>query len=103
MTSLLRLLFLFLLIPAAMAADRPPNVLIIFCDDLGYADIGPFGATAWKTPNLDRMAAEGRKFSRFYVSSAVCSASSTRPLAWECGRRVCRQRADVDETSRPTP
>ena len=37
-------------------AKRPPNVVIIFIDDLGYADIGPFGATAYKTPNLDRMA-----------------------------------------------
>lgn len=53
----------------------PPNVIVIFCDDLGYADIGPFGAKQWKTPNLDRMAEEGRKFTRFYVSSAVCSAS----------------------------
>src|SRR6185503_13360973 len=73
--TLLRLLPFLLLILSCMAADRPPNVVIIFCDDMGYADIGPFGATKWKTPNLDRMAAEGRKFSRFYVSSAVCSAS----------------------------
>ncbi len=70
-----RLLFLFLTVLAAAAEDAPPNVVIIFCDDLGYGDIGPFGAGKWKTPHLDRMAAEGRKFSRFYVSSAVCSAS----------------------------
>jgi len=70
-----RLLLVLLLTLPCMAADRPPNVVIIFCDDLGYGDIGPFGATKWKTPHLDRMAAEGRKFSRFYVSSAVCSAS----------------------------
>jgi arylsulfatase A len=44
-------------------------------DDMGYADIGPFGATAYKTPNLDRMAREGRKFTDFYVTQAVCSAS----------------------------
>ncbi len=69
------LLFLLLLTGTGMAADRPPNVVIVFCDDMGYGDIGPFGAKQWKTPNLDRMAAEGRKFSRFYVSSAVCSAS----------------------------
>ena len=44
-------------------------------DDMGYADIGPFGATAYPTPNLDRMAKEGRKFTDFYVTQAVCSAS----------------------------
>jgi arylsulfatase A len=57
------------------AAERPPNVVVIFCDDLGYADIGSFGATSYKTPNLDRMAKEGRRFTNFHVSSAVCSAS----------------------------
>jgi arylsulfatase A len=67
---------LLLLLPwCCGAAEPPPNVVILFCDDLGYADIGPFGAKDYRTPHLDRMAAEGRKFSRFYVSSAVCSAS----------------------------
>jgi arylsulfatase A len=56
-------------------ATRPPNVVIIFIDDLGYADIGPFGATAYKTPYLDRMAAEGRIFTDFHAATAVCSAS----------------------------
>ncbi|HEX6961701.1 MAG TPA: sulfatase [Lacipirellula sp.] len=60
---------------ASAAAPERPNVVIIFIDDLGYADIGPFGATAYPTPNLDRMAAEGRKFTDFHTSSAVCSAS----------------------------
>jgi arylsulfatase A len=57
------------------ASDRLPNIVIIFCDDLGYADIGPFGATAYKTPNLDRMAKEGRLFTDFHAATAVCSAS----------------------------
>ena len=52
-----------------------PNVVIIFMDDLGYADIGPFGAEGYATPALDRMAQEGRIFTDFYVSQAVCSAS----------------------------
>ncbi len=52
-----------------------PNVVIIFIDDMGYADIGPFGAKSYPTPNLDRMAREGRRFTDFHVSSAVCSAS----------------------------
>ena len=53
----------------------PPNIVIIFIDDLGYADIGPFGATAYKTPHLDRMASEGRIFTDFHSATAVCSAS----------------------------
>ncbi|RIK84714.1 MAG: arylsulfatase [Planctomycetota bacterium] len=60
---------------AAAAPPTRPNVVIILCDDLGYADIGPFGATAYRTPNLDRMAAEGRKFTDFHSATAVCSAS----------------------------
>jgi len=62
-------------ISTTVAADRPPNVVIIFIDDMGYGDIGPFGATGYETPNLDRMAKEGRKFTDFYVTQAVCSAS----------------------------
>jgi arylsulfatase A-like enzyme len=62
--------------PQVAAADgRPPNVVVIFIDDMGYADIGPFGARAYPTPHLDRMAREGRKFTDFYVTQAVCSAS----------------------------
>lgn len=59
----------------AGAAERPPNVVIIFIDDMGYGDIGPFGAEGYETPNLDRMAQEGRTFTDFYVTQAVCSAS----------------------------
>ncbi len=54
--------------------ERPPNLVVIFVDDLGYADIGPFGGAA-PTPHLDRMAAEGRRFTDFAVASAVCTAS----------------------------
>jgi len=59
----------------ARGASRLPNFVIIFIDDMGYADIGPFGARGYPTPNLDRMAQEGRVFTDFYVSQAVCSAS----------------------------
>ena len=55
--------------------EELPNIVLIFMDDMGYADIGPFGAEGYKTPNFDRMAAEGRKFTDFYVTQAVCSAS----------------------------
>lgn len=60
---------------AAPSPDTPPNVVVIFMDDMAYADIGAFGATAYKTPHLDRMAREGRIFTDFYVTQAVCSAS----------------------------
>ena len=62
--------------PQAVAAKKKsPNVVVIFMDDMAYADIGPFGAKAYPTPHLDRMAKEGRKFTDFYVTQAVCSAS----------------------------
>jgi arylsulfatase A len=59
----------------ARECARQPNIVIIYIDDMGYADIGPFGATGYSTPHLDRMAAEGTKFTSFYSAQAVCSAS----------------------------
>lgn len=73
---ILTALALLLAIPAVGAAkDRLPNFVIIFIDDMGYADIGPFGAEGYETPHLDRMAREGRIFTDFYATQAVCSAS----------------------------
>lgn len=57
------------------AADRKPNIVIIFTDDQGYADLGCFGAEGFETPNIDRMARHGRKFTNFHVAQPVCSAS----------------------------
>ncbi|MBI5834209.1 MAG: sulfatase [Armatimonadetes bacterium] len=63
-------------LPRAVPRGRTlPNIVIIFCDDLGYGDIGTYGAQGYNTPNLDRLAREGRQFSRFYAAQAVCSAS----------------------------
>ncbi len=56
-------------------SESKPNVVIIFCDDLGYADITPFGAKAGLTPHLDKMSENGMTFTSFYASTAVCSAS----------------------------
>src|SRR5258708_24240370 len=66
----------------ATAEDRarPPNVVIIFADDQGYGDVGCYGAKGFETPNLDRMAKEGIRFTDFYVAQAVCSASRTALL-----------------------
>lgn len=54
---------------------RPPNFVVIFCDDLGYADVGCFGAQKYRTPHIDRLAREGVRLTDFYVAQAVCSAS----------------------------
>jgi arylsulfatase A len=73
------------------AADSPqsskPNIVIIFIDDMGYADIGPFGATKQRTPNLDRMAREGMKLTSFYAAP-VCSVSRAQLLTGCYGARV---------------
>ena len=66
----------------------PPNVVIMFTDDLGYADIGAFGDPAYPTPHLDRMAAEGVRFTSFYVSQPVCSASRASLLTGSYANRV---------------
>ena len=58
------------------AADAPrPNIVLIFADDLGYADLGCYGAKDIATPHLDRLAAEGSRLTSFYVAQAVCTAS----------------------------
>jgi arylsulfatase A-like enzyme len=62
-------------VSVVVAAERPPNFVLIYCDDLGYADIGPFGAKGYATPNLDQMAKEGMRLTSFETAAAVCSAS----------------------------
>src|SRR5689334_17032325 len=57
----------------ANAAGRAPNVVIILADDQGYCDIGCYGSRLIKTPRLDRMAAEGMRFTDFYAPAPVCS------------------------------
>jgi len=53
----------------------PPNFVVIFCDDLGYGDLGTFGHPTIRTPNLDRMAYEGQKWTQFYSADPVCTPS----------------------------
>ena len=68
--------FVFLLIlvaPIAMAEQ--PNFVVIFADDLGYGDLGVYGSETIRTPNLDRMAAEGMRFTDFYATAPFCSPS----------------------------
>ncbi len=82
MMNLITLILATIVVTAAQlaAAEHPeqpdkPNIIIIFNDDMGYADLGCFGAPKIKTPRIDQMAKEGRRFTDFYVASSVCSAS----------------------------
>jgi arylsulfatase A-like enzyme len=57
------------------AATRTPNFVIIFCDDLGYGDLGCYGHPSIRTPNIDRLASEGMRFTDFYSGAEVCTPS----------------------------
>jgi arylsulfatase A-like enzyme len=73
--------------------SRPPNVVLIFIDDMGYADLGCFGAKGYETPRIDRLAAEGLRLTNFYVSQAVCGASRASLLTGCYAERVGYQGA----------
>jgi len=83
----LLILTLALASASPVGATEKPNIVVIFIDDLGYADIGPFGATKQKTPHLDRMANEGMKLTSFYAAP-VCSVSRAQLLTGCYGARV---------------
>ena len=55
--------------------QRPPNFVVIFADDMGYADIGPYGNPSTRTPTLDRLAQEGQRWTNFYAAASVCTPS----------------------------
>lgn len=67
----------------ASASEQPPNIVLIFADDLGYGDVGCYGATKLKTPNIDKLAAEGRRFTDAHSASAVCTPSRYALLTGE--------------------
>ncbi len=69
-------------------AIRKPNIVIIFTDDQGYNDVGVYGSKTIRTPHLDRMAQEGLRFSQFYVSQPVCSASRASLLTGCYSNRI---------------
>lgn len=69
-------------------ATEKPNFIIIFADDQGYGDLGCFGSTKIKTPNIDKMATEGRKFTNFMVASPVCTPSRAALLTGCYPKRV---------------
>ncbi len=69
------------------AQQRAPNIVLIFCDDLGYGDLGCYGSKI-RTPNLDRLAAEGTRFTQFYSANPVCSPSRAALLTGRYPTRV---------------
>ena len=69
-------------------AGRLPNVVIVYADDLGYGDVGAYGAPRIRTPHVDRLAAEGVRFTDFYVAQAVCSASRAALLTGTYPNRI---------------
>jgi len=88
--SLLTLLGSLLLSSASIAAPAatPPNIIIIYADDLGYGDLSSFGATHIKTPHIDRLASAGIKFTDFYSASSVCSPSRAGLLTGRIPQRM---------------
>ena len=79
-----------LLAAATTTPDRrsTPNIVLVLCDDLGWGDLGCFGARGQRTPNLDRLARAGSRFTSFYVSQAVCSASRASLLTGCYANRI---------------
>ena len=71
-----------------VAQSRPPNFVLIFLDDSGYSDTSAYGQKAYSTPNIDRLAREGNRFTNYYVPQAVCSASRAALLTGSYPTRV---------------
>lgn len=71
-----------------LSKERPPNFIVIFCDDLGYGDLGCYGSTKNRTPNIDALAKTGMRFTQFYSSSPVCSPSRASLLTGCYPRRI---------------
>ena len=71
----MKVLFLSLLLPALAYSAEKPNIIYILADDLGYGDLSSYGQEKFQTPNIDRLAAEGMKFTNHYSGNTVCSPS----------------------------
>ena len=78
-----------LLLSGSLAGASPkPNIVLMFIDDMGYGDIGPFGNTINQTPHLDRMAAEGIKLTQFYVANTACTPSRAALMTGTYAHRI---------------
>lgn len=78
---------------------RRPNIVLVLADDLGYSDLSCFGNTVIQTPNLDRLASEGTRFTQFYMTSPVCSPSRAALMTGHYPQRYGIHHADVPEFS----
>jgi len=76
------------LLQSSGSSTNNPNFIIIFCDDLGYGDLGCFGSKKHRTPNIDRMAAEGMRFTSFYATACCCTPSRASLMTGCYPRRV---------------
>ncbi len=76
------------LVACTPAYDGPPNIVLILADDLGWADVGAYGARGYATPNLDRMAAEGIRFTSFYAPNPACSPTRAAIMTGSYAPRV---------------
>lgn len=92
-------LLISLSLAVTIHAAETPNIVFIVADDMGYADLGTQGAAGFKTPNLDRLAAEGTRFTNFYVAQAVCTASRAALMTGCYPNRIGMQGA-YNHTSR---
>ena len=88
MRAALTALLLATLAGCADGTERPPNFIVILCDNLGYGDTEPFGSTLHRTPHLSRMAREGRTLTHFYASAGVCTPSRASLLTGCYAQRV---------------
>jgi hypothetical protein len=79
---------LFALFIAAVSLSAAPNYVLIFCDDLGYGDLGCYGSKKNRTPRIDQLAREGMRFTDFYSSSPVCTPSRASLMTGCYARRV---------------
>ena len=87
------ILFLFAIAMTSCAAQKQekPNIIIIMADDMGYGDLSCYGSTLINTPNLDKMAAEGIRFTDFHSNGSVCSPTRAAILTGKY-----QQRVDID-------
>ncbi|QGY46694.1 sulfatase-like hydrolase/transferase [Maribellus comscasis] len=91
------LFFLFTLGCSKTKIEKKPNIILIFIDDMGWADLSCFGNTDVQTPNIDKLASEGIAFEQFYVNSPICSPSrvaistGTYPQRWNITSYLARR------------
>ncbi|MEZ0266751.1 MAG: sulfatase-like hydrolase/transferase, partial [Phycisphaerae bacterium] len=88
MTPLRAALLILALLPSLAFAQRKPNVVLIFCDDLGYGDLACFGSKTIATPNLDKLATQGMRLTDFHTDSPVCTPSRAALLTGSHAARI---------------